>query len=168
MLVYKELSLQAFNPKFSQRLLFYLFIQNVIRYIQCIHYVDKSFFDIYFKTMPDQIEQGFVMSFISFPPNKKTGVFLVQPSDEEIEQKPSVLSLDCTVGFFLLDLSQSNPRFVCSAVWLVVLSWYLIMFLIFAASIGFFFPECMYKVPSHYLRLIGSINSLSRGVHQKK
>lgn len=55
--------------------------------------------------MPDPIEQGFVMSFISFPPNKKTGVRLVQLSDKEIEQKPSVPSLDCTVGFFLLDLS---------------------------------------------------------------
>lgn len=55
--------------------------------------------------MPVPIEQGFVMSFISFPPNKKTGVLLVQRSDKEIEQKPSVPSLDCTVGFFLLDLS---------------------------------------------------------------
>lgn len=50
--------------------------------------------------MPDPIEQGFVMSLISFPPNKKISVPLVQPSDKEIKQKPSVPSLDCTVGFF--------------------------------------------------------------------
>lgn len=37
--------------------------------------------------MPDPIEQGFVMSLIPFPPNKKTVVLLVQPSDKEIEQK---------------------------------------------------------------------------------
>lgn len=66
--------------------------------------------------MPDQIEQGFVISFISFPPNKKTGVLLVQPSDKEIEQKPSVPSLDCTVGFFSVgsELVKSKICLLCS------------------------------------------------------
>lgn len=73
--------------------------------------------------MPDPIEQGFVMSFISFPPNKKTGVRLVQPSDKEIEQKPSVPSLDCTVGFFSAgsELVKSKICLLCSVARCIIL-----------------------------------------------